>query len=98
MRSPELVLGGSWVVTSGVIRPLIWVIRTGTLLITTLNLQVVLATGLLSNQGEKSINFYFIMVPLKEKSIKVWYSKAQPTSGTSESRAQVVGQRSRLRD
>ena len=33
--------------------------------------------GLLSNQGEKSINFYFIMVPLKEKSIKVWYSKAQ---------------------
>ena len=36
-------------------------------------------TGLLSNQGEKSINFYFIMVPLKEKSIKVWYSKAQYT-------------------
>ena len=33
-------------------------------------------TGLLSNQGEKSINFYFIRVPLK-KSIKVWYSKAQ---------------------
>ena len=33
-------------------------------------------TGLLSNQGEKSINFYFIRVPLR-KSIKVWYSKAQ---------------------
>ena len=33
-------------------------------------------TGLLSNQGEKSINVYFIMVPLR-KSIKVWYSKAQ---------------------
>ena len=32
--------------------------------------------GLLSNQGEKSINFYFIMVPLR-KSIQVWYSKAQ---------------------
>ena len=28
--------------------------------------------GLLSNQGEKSINSYFI-----KKSIKVWYSKAQ---------------------
>ena len=26
---------------------------------------------------EKSINFDFIMVPLREKSIKVWYSKAQ---------------------
>ena len=32
---------------------------------------------LLRNQGEKSINLYFIMVPFKEKSIKVWYSKAQ---------------------
>ena len=32
--------------------------------------------GLLSNQGEKGINFFFIRVPLK-KSIKVWYSKAQ---------------------
>ena len=31
--------------------------------------------GLLSNQGEKSINFYFIRVPLR-KSIKVWYSEA----------------------
>ena len=31
----------------------------------------------LSNQGEKSINLYFIMVPLKKKSIKVWYSKDQ---------------------
>ena len=34
-------------------------------------------TGLLSNQGEKSIHFYFIMVPSLRKSIKVWYSKAQ---------------------
>ena len=34
-------------------------------------------TVLLRNQGEKSINFYFIMVPFKEKGIKVWYSKAQ---------------------
>ena len=33
-------------------------------------------TGLSSNQGEKSINFYFIRVPLR-KNIKVWYSKAQ---------------------
>ena len=33
-------------------------------------------TGLLSFQGEKSINFYLIMVPLR-KSIEVWYSKAQ---------------------
>ena len=34
-------------------------------------------SGLLSSQGEKSINFYFIMVPLRKKGIKVWYSKAQ---------------------
>ena len=33
-------------------------------------------TGVLSNQEENSINFYFIMVPLK-KSSRVWYSKAQ---------------------
>ena len=26
--------------------------------------------GLLSNQGEKSINFYFIMVPLRKKVMK----------------------------
>ena len=31
----------------------------------------------LSNQGEKSINSFFIMVPLRIKSIIVWYSKAQ---------------------
>ena len=36
-------------------------------------------TGLLSKQGEKSIDFYFIMVPLRKKSIEVWYSKAQYT-------------------
>ena len=35
------------------------------------------ALWLLSNQGEKSIYFYFIRVPLRKKSIKVWYSKAQ---------------------
>ena len=27
-------------------------------------------TGLLSNQGEKSTNFYFIMVPLRKKVLK----------------------------
>ena len=27
-------------------------------------------TGLLSNQGEKSINFYFIMVPLRKTVLK----------------------------
>ena len=27
-------------------------------------------SGLLSNQGEKSINFYFIMVPLRKKVFK----------------------------
>ena len=27
-------------------------------------------TGLLSNQGEKSINFYFIRVPLRKKVLK----------------------------
>ena len=37
---------------------------------------MVYSSGHLSNQGEKSINFYFIMVPLR-KSIKVCYSKAQ---------------------
>ena len=36
-----------------------------------------LLTGLLSNQGEESINFYSIMVPVIKKSIRVWYSKAQ---------------------
>ena len=36
--------------------------------------------GLLSNQGEKSINFYFIRVSLR-KNIKVWYSKAQFNPG-----------------
>ena len=36
------------------------------------------ATGLLSNQGEESVDLYFIMVPLR-KSIKVWYSKALAT-------------------
>ena len=30
-------------------------------------------SGLLSNQGEKSINSYFIMVPLKEKSINFYF-------------------------
>ena len=35
------------------------------------------------NQGEKSINFFFIMVPLR-KSIKVWYSKAQIRKSTVE--------------
>ena len=34
------------------------------------------STGLLSDQGEKSRNFYFIMVPLRKKVLKVWYSKA----------------------
>ena len=33
--------------------------------------------GLLRNQGETSIDFYFIMVPLRKKYYKVWYSKAQ---------------------
>ena len=28
------------------------------------------ASGLLSNQGEKSINFYFIIVPLRKKVLK----------------------------
>ena len=32
--------------------------------------------GLLSNQGEKSINLFFHNGSSKEKSIKVWYSKA----------------------
>ena len=34
-------------------------------------------SGRLSNQREKSINFYFIKGSFKKKSIKVWYSKAQ---------------------
>ena len=38
-------------------------------------------TGLFSNQGEKSIDFYFIKVPLR-KSIQVWYSKAQDINTT----------------
>ena len=39
-------------------------------------LGMVYITGLLNNQREKSINLYFIRVPLK-KSIKARYSKAQ---------------------
>ena len=38
---------------------------------------------------EKSINFYFIMVPLKEKGIKVWYSKAQNLKATEQKRAML---------
>ena len=34
-------------------------------------------TGLLSNQGEKSINFYFIMVPLRKKVLK--YGTPKPS-------------------
>ena len=34
-------------------------------------------SGLLSNQREKSIHFFFIMVPLRKKVNKVGYSKAQ---------------------
>ena len=30
-------------------------------------------SGLLSHQGEKSINFYFITVPLKEKSTNFYF-------------------------
>ena len=41
------------------------------------------STGLLSNQGEKSINFYFIRVPLRNKCIKVWYSEAQSNFPTN---------------
>ena len=36
-------------------------------------------TGLLNNQGEKSINFYFIMVPFKEKVLK--YGTPKPSTG-----------------
>ena len=35
-------------------------------------------TGLLSNQGEKSINFYFIRVPLRQKVLK--YGTPKPRS------------------
>ena len=41
-------------------------------------------TGLLSNQGEKSINFCFHNGSFKIKSIKVWYSKAQDCSWLSQ--------------
>ena len=34
---------------------------------------------------KKGINYYFIMVPLRTKSIKVWYSKAQLESRLSGS-------------
>ena len=36
-------------------------------------------TGLLSNQGEKSINFYFRMVPLSKKVLK--YGTPKPGLG-----------------
>ena len=37
------------------------------------------STGLLSNQGEKSIHFYFIMVPLRKKALK--YGTPKPSQG-----------------
>ena len=37
-------------------------------------------TGLLSNQGEKSINFYFIRVPLRKKVLKYGTPKPRKTS------------------
>ena len=42
-------------------------------------------TGLLSNQGEKSINFYFTMAPLRKKVLK--YGTPQPSS----SRPKICG-------
>ena len=46
----------------------------------------VLKTGLLSNQGEKSINFYFIMVPLRKK----YYSMVLQSQGEGTSPNSVV--------
>ena len=49
--------------------------------------------GLLSNQGEKSINCYFIMVPLRKKVLK--YGTPNPRSSgqrrTSHSLAEAIG-------
>ena len=50
-----------------------------------------------SNRGEKSINFYFIMVPLRKKSIKVWYSKAQTHQNNPSLRLWRLGRRRALR-
>ena len=36
-----------------------------------------LSTGLVSNQGEKSINLYFIRVPLRKKALK--YGTPKPS-------------------
>ena len=40
-----------------------------------------IGTGLLSNQGEKSINFYFIRVPLRKKVLKYGTPKPREQPG-----------------
>ena len=40
---------------------------------------MLIGTGLLSNQGEKSINLHFIMVPLRKKVLK--YGTPKPREG-----------------
>ena len=49
------------------------------LLLRVLLLVLLLGSGLLSNQGEKSINFYFIRVPLRKKVLK--YGTPKPRLG-----------------
>ena len=57
---------------------LVWS-QDGVIILVLICIYIYIYTGLLSKQGEKSIDFYFIMVPLRKKSIEVWYSKAQYT-------------------
>ena len=50
-----------------------------------------LYSGLLSNQGEKSINFYFIMVPLRKKVLKYGTPKPSGTVERCRVEAKVAG-------
>ena len=48
-------------------------------------------TGLLSNQGEKSIHFYFIMVPLRKKVLKYGTPKPRKPVSLKGSTLAVLG-------
>ena len=45
------------------------------------SLAIATVSGLLSNQGEQSINFYFIRVPLRKKVLK--YGTPKPRYGSA---------------
>ena len=47
--------------------------------------------GLLSNQGEKSIHFFFVRVPLRQKVLKCGTPKPSPTASPPGSELKGLG-------